>query len=157
MVGATLKERLEQQIKGRIVYFDPLGKYASCGIGGPADIMVLPEGGADVRAALRLCREEGVPYLVLAGGSNLLVRDGGFRGVVLHLEGIFTQLNVAGRRVSAGAGVRLSRLVAFCSKLALGGGEGLAGVPRSVGGGGRGESRAFGGCIADHLVAVRLL
>src|SRR3970282_2334164 len=106
MVGATLKERLDQQIKGRMVYGEPLGKYTSFGIGGPADIMVFPEGEADVRAALRLCREEGVPYLVLGGGSNLLVRDGGFRGVVLHLEGIFTQLNVAGRRVSAGGGGR---------------------------------------------------
>jgi len=157
MVGATLKERLEQQIKGRIVYGEPLGKYTSFGIGGPADIMVFPEGEADVRAALRLCREEGVPYLVLGGGSNLLVRDGGFRGVVLHLEGIFTQLNVAGRRVSAGAGVRLSRLVAFCSKLALSGVECLAGVPGSVGGAVRGNAGAFGGSIADHLVAVRLL
>ncbi|MGH7352817.1 MAG: FAD-binding protein, partial [Candidatus Methylomirabilales bacterium] len=139
------------------MYGEPLGKYTSFGIGGPADIMVFPEGEADVRAALRLCREEGVPYLVLGGGSNLLVRDGGFRGLVLHLEGIFTQLNVEGRRVSAGAGVRLSRLVAFCSKLALSGVECLAGVPGSVGGAVRGNAGAFGGSVADHLVAVRLL
>jgi len=157
MVGATLKERLEQQIKGRIVYGEPLDKYTSFGIGGPADVMVFPEGAADVRAALRLCREERVPYLVLGGGSNLLVRDGGFRGVVLHLEGVFTQLNVEGNRVWAGAGVRLSRLVAFCSKLALSGVECLAGVPGTVGGAVRGNAGAFGGSIADHLVAVRLL
>ena len=157
MVGATLKERLEQQIKGRIVYGEPLDKYTSFGIGGPADIMVFPEGEADVRAALRLCREERVPYLVLGGGSNLLVRDGGFRGVVLHLEGVFTQLNVEGKRVWAGAGVRLSRLVAFCSKLALSGVECLAGVPGTVGGAVRGNAGAFGVSIADHLVAVRLL
>ena len=157
MVGATLKERLEQQIKGRIVYGEPLDKYTSFGIGGPADIMVFPEGAADVQAALRLCREERVPYLVLGGGSNLLVRDGGFRGVVLHLEGVFTQLNVEGNRVWAGAGVRLSRLVAFCSTLALSGVECLAGVPGTVGGAVRGNAGAFGGSIADHLVAVRLL
>jgi len=157
MVGATLKERLEQQIKGRIVYGEPLDKYTSFGIGGPADVMVFPEGAADVRAALRLCREERVPYLVLGGGSNLLVRDGGFRGVVLHLEGVFTQLNVEGKRVWAGAGVRLSRLVAFCSTLALSGVECLAGVPGTVGGAVRGNAGAFGGSIADHLVAVRLL
>jgi len=156
-VGATLKERLEQQIKGRIVYGEPLDKYTSFGIGGPADVMVFPEGAAAVRAALRLCREERVPYLVLGGGSNLLVRDGGFRGVVLHLEGVFTQLNVEGKRVWAGAGVRLSRLVAFCSKLALSGVECLAGVPGTVGGAVRGNAGAFGGSIADHLVAVRLL
>jgi len=153
----VIKAKLEQQISGRILDGEPLGKYTSFGIGGPADIMVFPEGAADVRAALRLCREEGVPYLVLGGGSNLLVRDGGFRGVVLHLEGVFTQLNVEGKRVWAGAGVRLSRLVAFCSKLALSGVECLAGVPGTVGGAVRGNAGAFGGSIADHLVAVRLL
>ncbi|MGH7431067.1 MAG: UDP-N-acetylmuramate dehydrogenase [Candidatus Methylomirabilales bacterium] len=157
MIGGEFRERLAKQFRGRVVYGEPLGKYTSFGIGGPADIMVFPEGEADVRAALRLCREEGVPYLVLGGGSNLLVRDGGFRGLVLHLEGIFTQLNVEGRRVSAGAGVRLSRLVAFCSKLALSGVECLAGVPGSVGGAVRGNAGAFGGSVADHLVAVRLL
>ena len=157
MVGRVIKAKLEQQISGRILDGEPLGKYTSFGIGGPADIMVFPEGAADVRAALRLCREEGVPYLVLGGGSNLLVRDGGFRGVVLHLEGVFTQLNVEGKRVWAGAGVRLSRLVAFCSKLALSGVECLAGVPGTVGGAVRGNAGAFGGSIADHLVAVRLL
>jgi UDP-N-acetylmuramate dehydrogenase len=119
--------------------------------------MVFPEGAADVQAVLRFCREERVPYLVLGGGSNLLVRDGGFRGVVLHLEGVFTQLRVEGKRVWAGAGVRLSRLVAFCSKLGLSGVECLAGVPGTVGGAVRGNAGAFGGSIADHLVAVRLL
>ena len=157
MLTPSIRERLESQIRGRIVYGEPLDKYTSFGIGGPADVMVFPEGAADVQAALRLCREERVPYLVLGGGSNLLVRDGGFRGVVLHLEGVFTQLNVEGKRVWAGAGVRLSRLVAFCSKLALSGVECLAGVPGTVGGAVRGNAGAFGGSIADHLVAVRLL
>ncbi len=157
MIPKELKEKLQRQIRGRIVYGEPLDKYTSFGIGGPADIMVFPEGEADVRAALRLCREEGVSCIVLGGGSNLLVRDGGFRGVVLHLEGIFTQLNVDGNRVWAGAGVHLSRLVAFCSKLALSGVECLAGIPGTVGGAVRGNAGAFGGCIADHLLAVRLL
>jgi UDP-N-acetylmuramate dehydrogenase len=157
MMGGEFRERLAKQLQGRVVYGEPLGKYTSFGIGGPADIMVFPEGAADVRAVLRLCREEGIPYLVLGGGSNLLVRDGGFRGVVLHLEGVFTQLHVEGKRVWAGAGVRLSRLVAFCSKLALTGVECLAGVPGTVGGAVRGNAGAFGGSIADHLVAVRLL
>lgn len=156
-MGRTVKEQLEREIRGRILCGEPLARYTSFGIGGPADIMVFPEGEGDVRAALQLCGQEGTPYLVLGGGSNLLVRDGGFRGVVLHLDGVFTQLNVEERRVSAGAGVRLSRLVAFCSRHALSGVESLAGIPGTVGGAVKGNAGAFGGSIADHLVEVRLL
>lgn len=150
-------EQLEQAIRGRVVYGELLDKYTSFGIGGPADVMVFPEGVEDVQASLALCRTEGIPYLPLGGGSNLLVRDGGFRGMVLHLDGVFTHLTVDGRRVSVGSGVRLSRLVAFCSKLSLSGVECLAGIPGDVGGAVKGNAGAFGGSIADHLAEVRLI
>jgi UDP-N-acetylmuramate dehydrogenase len=151
------KQKLEGRIGGRVLYGEPLAQYTSFGIGGPADIMVIPEGVEDVRTALGFCQAEGIPYLLMGGGSNLLVRDGGFRGIVLHLDGVFLQLRVEGRRVWSGAGVRLSRLVAFCSKLALSGVESLAGIPGTVGGAVKGNAGAFGGCIADHLAEVRLL
>lgn len=151
------QKALERQIRGRVLYGEPLDKHTSFGIGGPADIMVFPEGVEDVQAALAFCRHAGVPYLVLGGGSNLLVRDGGFRGMVLHLDAAFQQLAAEGTRVTAGAGVRLSRLVAFCSKHALTGVEYLAGIPGTVGGAVKGNAGASGGSIADHLAAVGLL
>lgn len=157
MIGREVQERLERQISGRVLYGEPLAQYTSFGIGGPADAMVIPDAVDDVRATLEFCRTAAVPYLVLGGGSNLLVRDGGFRGVVLCLDGFLSQLSVEDRRVWAGAGVRLSRLVAFCSKLALSGVESLAGIPGTVGGAVRGNAGAFGGSIADHLVEIRLL
>jgi UDP-N-acetylmuramate dehydrogenase len=157
MVGQAIKAKLEQRIRGRILYGEPLAKYTSFGIGGPADVVVVPEGAADVLAVLGICREEKIPVLILGGGSNLLVRDGGFRGLVLSCDGIFTQLVAEGRRVRAGAGVRMSRLVAYCCTLGLSGMESLAGVPGTVGGAVKGNAGAFGGCIADHLVEVRLL
>lgn len=148
---------LEQQIRGRVRYGEPLDKHTAFGIGGPADIMVFPEGLEDVQATLTFCRSAQVPYLVLGGGSNLLVRDGGFRGVVLHMAGVFPQLACEEMRIRAGAGVRLSRLVAFCSRQGLAGMECLAGIPGTVGGAVKGNAGAAGGCIADHLVEVRLL
>lgn len=151
------REALERQIRGRVLYGEPLGKHTSFGIGGPADIMIFPEGVDDVRAALAFCRLAGLSYLVLGGGSNLLVRDGGFRGMVLHLDAAFQQLAAEGTRVRAGAGVRLSRLVAFCSKQALTGVECLAGIPGTVGGAVKGNAGAAGGSIADHLAAVELV
>lgn len=148
---------LEQQIRGRVRYGEPLDKHTAFGIGGPADIMVFPEGLEDVQATLTFCRSAQVPYLVLGGGSNLLVRDGGFRGVVLHMAGVFPQLACEEMRIRAGAGVRLSRLVAFCSRQGLAGMECLAGIPGTVGGAVKGNAGAAGGCIADHLAEVRLL
>ena len=150
-------ETLEKQIRGRVVYGAPLDKHTSFGIGGPADIMVFPAGVEDIQAALAFCRKAGLPYLVLGGGSNVLVRDGGFRGMVLHVDTVFHQLTCEGRRVRAGAGVRLSRLVAFCSKHALVGMECLSGIPGTVGGGVKGNAGAVGGSISDHLVEVQLL
>ncbi|MFQ5804469.1 MAG: UDP-N-acetylmuramate dehydrogenase [Candidatus Methylomirabilales bacterium] len=151
------KKALEQKLRGRVLYGEPLSKHTSFGIGGPADMMIFPEGVADIQAALAFCREARVPYLVHGGGSNLLVRDGGFRGMVLHLDTVFQQLAAEGTRVRAGAGVRLSRLVAFCSKHALTGMECLAGIPGTVGGAVRGNAGAAGGSIADYLAAVQLL
>lgn len=77
--------------------------------------------------------------------------------MVLNLGGVFTHLHVEGRRVWSGTGVRLSRLVAFCSKGALAGVESLAGIPGTVGGAVKGNAGAFGGSIADHLAEVRLV
>jgi UDP-N-acetylmuramate dehydrogenase len=157
MVHKDVRERLGRQICGRVRYGEPLAKHTSFGIGGPADVLVVPQGVTDVVAVLGICRDAGLPYLVLGGGSNLLVRDGGFRGVVLYCDGVFTELTAEGTRVRAGAGVRLSRLVAYCSKLALSGVESLAGIPGTVGGAVKGNAGAFGGAIADHLVAVRMV
>lgn len=151
------REALERQIRGRVLYGEPLHKHTSFGIGGPADIMVFPDGVEDVQVALAFCRHAGIPYLVLGGGSNLLVRDGGFRGMILHLDAAFQQLAAEGTRVTAGAGVRLSRLVAFCSKHALTGVECLAGIPGTVGGAVKGNAGATGGSVADYLAIVELV
>ena len=151
------REALERQIRGRVHYGEPLHKHTSFGIGGPADIMVFPDGVEDVQAALAFCRHAGIPYLVLGGGSNLLVRDGGFRGMILHLDAAFQQLAAIGTRVTAGAGVRLSRLVAYCSKHALTGVECLAGIPGTVGGAVKGNAGATGGSVADYLAIVELV
>lgn len=154
-MGRVKKGVLEGQIRGRVLYGEPLSRYTSFQIGGPVDGMVFPQGVGDVRRVLDFCREEGVPYLVLGGGSNTLVQDGGFRGVVLNMDGALPQLAVEGTRVRAGAGIHMSRLVAFCSKLALTGMEGLAGVPGTVGGAVKGNAGAFGGSIADHLTEIQ--
>ena len=156
----TFREKLKQVeglIKGRILYDEPMSRYTSYGIGGPADALIFPRDVEDLKAILRIAKEEQIPYFILGGGSNTLVRDGGIRGIVINLEGAFQELSSQGEEVRAGAGVRLSRLLAFCSKMGLSGLEPLTGVPGTVGGAVWGNAGAFGGAISDRLVRLRLV
>ncbi|MBI3990466.1 MAG: UDP-N-acetylmuramate dehydrogenase, partial [candidate division NC10 bacterium] len=141
-------------IRGRVLYDEPMSRYTSWAIGGPADGMAFPRDVEDLRTLLRLVKEEGLPCMVLGGGSNTLVKDGGIRGVVINLQDDFRWLTQDGEVVRAGAAVRVSRLLAFLSKIGLSGLECLTGVPGTVGGAVRGNAGAFGGAVADHLTKV---
>jgi UDP-N-acetylmuramate dehydrogenase len=110
-----------------------------------------------IQAALRIAREYGVPVFILGGGSNLLVRDGGLRGMVLNLYGALKEMRAEGEEVTAGGGAKVTALVNFCARRGLAGLEPMAGVPGSVGGAVKGNAGAFGATISDHLAAVRVL
>ncbi len=107
------------------------------GVGGPARWLVEAEDAEDLLAAVRFARERGVPFFVMGGGSNLLVSDEGFPGVVIHFAGrgrIEVKRQNGTATVSADAGVEWDSLVLFALKRNLGGMECLAGIPGSVGG-----------------------
>jgi len=147
-------KRLEELIRGRVLYDEPMSRYTSWAIGGPADCMAFPRDVDDLKTLLGLVREEGLPCMVIGGGSNTLVKDGGIRGVVINLQDDFRWLQRDGETVRAGAAVRVSRLLAFLSKVGLSGLECLTGVPGTVGGAVRGNAGAFGGAVADSLTNV---
>jgi UDP-N-acetylmuramate dehydrogenase len=121
--------RIEEQV--------PLAGYTTLGVGGPARWLVQVEDEAELLAAVRFARERGVPFFVLGGGSNLLVSDEGFPGVVIRFAGrgrIEMQRQNGTATVSADAGVEWDSLVLFALQKNLGGVECLAGIPGSVGG-----------------------
>jgi hypothetical protein len=97
----------------RVKYNEPMAKHTTFRIGGPADALVLPENVDQLRSVLRLCREEGFPYLVIGNGSNLLVRDKGIRGVVVKLGGVMNEYRVHGTKIEAGAGILLSAMISL--------------------------------------------
>jgi UDP-N-acetylmuramate dehydrogenase len=148
---------LEPVLEGEILYDEPMSRHTSYKIGGPADVMVCPRSVEGIQAALRVAREHRVPVFILGGGSNLLVRDGGLRGLVLNLYGTLKELRAQGEEVTAGGGAKVTALVNFCARRGLAGLEPMAGVPGSVGGAVKGNAGAFGATISDHLAAVRLL
>jgi len=151
------REQLKAAIKGRVLFDEPLTRYTSFGIGGPADIMVFPRDLEDLKAALALAREHKVPFFFIGGGTNLLVMDKGIRGMVVNLSRSLNGIAVNGETVRAGGGARVSRLPNYCCKKGLAGLEFLAGMPGTVGGAVKGNAGAWGNSIGDVLSWVRVL
>jgi UDP-N-acetylmuramate dehydrogenase len=114
---------------------EPLARYTTFKIGGPADAFVDASTPAEVLAAAKTARAHSQPVFVLGWGSNLLIRDRGVRGLVLRLGAAFEKVEFPGEgRVRAGAAVRVPQLVVACAEKGLSGLEPIVGVPGSVGG-----------------------
>jgi len=114
---------------------EPMKKHTTWGIGGPADAYLEVRDLEELQAACRFSYGHGVPLFLLGFGSNLLVLDGGIRGIVLRMKGEFDHIERrSDTRLWAGAAVRLPRLVLYCAQRGLAGAEPLVGVPGTVGG-----------------------
>jgi len=141
----------------RVKWNEPLSRHTSFKIGGPADAMVWAETREQLQAVVKVVRDHGVRLLTLGRGSNLLVSDAGFRGIVLKLGAEFEQITFEGTQVRAGAAVPMSVFSKECAKQGLSGVEFLFGIPGSLGGGVRMNAGAHGSCFADVLVEVEAL
>jgi len=125
---------LRARVRGKILRDAPMARHTSLKVGGSADFFVTPADRDDLAALLALLAETGTPYLVVGGGYNLLVRDGGIRGAVISLACFEEMEQIAGGTVRVGAGVTNRRLVQFMRDSGLGGLEFLCGIPGTVGG-----------------------
>ncbi len=141
-------------LKGEVLYDEPLSRHTSLKVGGVADLFVTPADLADLRTLLALLAEKGVPGLVIGGGYNLLVRDGGFRGVVISLRGLDRLEQPGANRIVAGAGVTTGALVRFAEEKELAGFEFLSGIPGTIGGALCMNAGAHGEAILDRVVKL---
>ncbi|MGA2268188.1 MAG: UDP-N-acetylmuramate dehydrogenase [Bryobacteraceae bacterium] len=131
----------------------PLSRYTRFGIGGPADLYAETDNVEAFIAALTATQSCGIPTMVMGGGTNLIVSDRGFRGVVLRYRG--DRLMATGPRVLADAGAVLQDLVDFAIERGLEGLETLAGIPGSVGAAVYGNAGAYGHSLSERVVNVR--
>lgn len=125
---------IKEWFHGALFVQEPLSRHTSLKVGGPADFFVLPSDVNELILLLRWAADQGLPFLVIGGGYNLLVRDGGFRGVVISLERFDTMDRLPAGLVRVGAGVDNHRLVRFLGGNGLAGIEFLCGIPGTVGG-----------------------
>lgn len=132
---AHQREELKR-LPGVKLFFDhPLKERTTLRIGGPAEVLAIPDGPAALAGLLRFAKGEGIPYFILGRGSNLLIRDGGIRGIVIDLASAFDYISMpSSELIEAGAAVTVPQLLKFCLERELTGLEFLAGIPGSVGG-----------------------
>ena len=157
-----LIEALKQSIpKKQIIPFAPMREYTTLKLGGPADVLVSVSSVEEITAALSAARAQDVPVTVIGNGSNLLVRDGGIRGLVIHVGDGFSAVSAPvplpdGRyAITAQGGATLTKLSNAAADNALAGLEFACGIPGTVGGAVFMNAGAYGGEIKD--VAVKTL
>ncbi len=143
--------------RGHIALAEPLGKYTSFRIGGPADYYLEPADKRDTAEIVAYLQRGAVPFLVIGRGSNLLVSDEGVRGAVMNFESGLHAIRSEGDLVLVDAGMTLARFVDFCIQRGLQGVEMLPGIPGTIGGAIMMNAGAYGGEISDHLVDVEVL
>ena len=141
----------------RILLDQPMSKYTSFRIGGPADVIFLPENAGEIIMAKAMAEESGVPVTVVGCGSNLLVSDDGIRGLVILLGKPFSAVEVQGNVIHAQAGARMSALANAALNHSLTGLEFASGIPGSVGGGVYMNAGAYGGQMSDVTVEVEMI
>jgi UDP-N-acetylenolpyruvoylglucosamine reductase len=142
---------------GAAKLYEPMAKHTTLRVGGPAQFWLEPGTEAGFARLVRYCAKNGVPFLVIGRGSNLLVRDGGIRGAVIHpAKGEFERIEWRpDGAVEAGAGVKLKDLAYAARERGVGGFEWMEGIPGNVGGALRMNAGAMGAEMFGNVASVR--
>lgn len=151
------KQLLNILKEDKIKVDEPMKKHISFKVGGPADFLVKPETEEELIQVIKLVKEENIPFLVIGNGSNLLVKDGGIRGVVIELTDNFNNYEIEGNIIKAQSGALLSILGRNALKNSLTGFEFAAGIPGTLGGALAMNAGAYGGEMKQVIKTVRLM
>lgn len=142
---------------GRVTKDEPMKKHTTFRVGGPARYFVSPSGEEALKKTVLLCRERKVPCYILGNGSNLLVSDAGYAGVMILIGDGFSQVRAEGSAVLAGAGALLSQIAKEALSHSLTGFEFAAGIPGTLGGAVVMNAGAYGGEMKQVLRNVRVM
>ncbi len=136
---------------------EPMKKHTTFRVGGGADLLVEPSDEETLIAVVLYCRKNHVPYYVIGNGSNLLVSDKGYRGVIIQIGRQLSQITVEENEITAQAGALLSAVAVKAMEASLTGMEPVSGIPGSLGGALTMNAGAYGGEMKDIVKSVRLL
>lgn len=157
-----MKEEMRQKFieifgNNRVLFDEQMSQHTTFRIGGPADVFVMPENYEQIREVLRLCKEEKLPFFVLGNGSNLLVSDSGYRGVIIQMDRNMEEIRLDGEEIHACAGALLSSVAVAARNASLTGFEFAGGIPGTIGGAAVMNAGAYGGELKDVLKEVTVM
>ncbi|MBE6031769.1 MAG: UDP-N-acetylmuramate dehydrogenase [Firmicutes bacterium] len=155
-------EKLAEDLKallpeGQVLQNVSMAEYTSFRAGGSAAVLVIPQTVEDLREALAVTWGSDHPCFIMGNGSNVLVKDGGYPGVIIHIGSAFGEITVDGEYIHAGSGALLSQIARKALEAGLTGFEFAAGIPGSIGGAVYMNAGAYGGEMAHVVEAVELV
>lgn len=153
----SISGRICPGFSGELLQNELMSRHTSLKVGGPADLYAVPKDLEDLMALVSWLDTEQIPRMVVGGGYNLLVRDGGIRGAVISLEKLNLVELLEGGRVKAWAGAENLQVVRFGQQLGLGGIGFISGIPGTIGGAIRMNAGAYGNGLLDHIDSLCLL
>ena len=153
MIDILRKEILDTT-NATIFVDEPMKKHTTYGIGGPAELFVLPSNKQDLIDIVRLSKEHKQPVTIIGSGSNLLISDSGIKGVVVSIKYCLRKIDIDVDKVYVECGIMLGKMVKECIRRHLSGVESMIGVPGTLGGALIMNAGAFGGEISNYLKHV---
>ena len=154
----NMKNKFEMILdQERILVDEPMKKHTTFRLGGPADYFLSPSDSAQIKEIIDICREKEISWFILGNGSNLLVSDEGYHGVVIQIYKNMNQVTVDGTRIYAQAGALLSTVSKKAMEEGLTGMEFASGIPGTLGGAAVMNAGAYGGEMKDILVSVTVM
>lgn len=162
MLSDSIKQQLKESLSQEVLFNEPLSRFTTIRIGGPADMIVFPVTIEEIQAILRIAQENKIPLSMLGWGSNILIRDGGIRGIVVHLGRGFQKIEISDMegdevKLQVEAGVNIPMLLDFLVAHGLSGLEFMAGIPATVGGALRMNAGTSDGTIGNTVQNITLI
>lgn len=157
-MNKQITEELTQKLGSHNVEINsPMSKYTTFKVGGPADFVISPHTVEQIKDSIEICNKYSLKYYVIGNGSNIIVRDSGFKGVIIKLHKNFCEVNIEQQSFTAQAGASLSALAKMAFEHSLTGLEFAAGIPGTLGGAVTMNAGAYGREMCDVLVNAKIL
>lgn len=153
----NLKELFDGENVGKLLIDEPMKNHTSFKIGGPVDALIIPNEEGQIINIIKICKRENIPYFIMGNGSNLLVKDGGIRGIVIKIQEGFNKIEIKGSRIYAQAGALVTAVSKRAMSHSLTGMEFANGIPGTVGGALTMNAGAYGGEMKDVVFSVRAI
>jgi UDP-N-acetylmuramate dehydrogenase len=155
------RKTLSETVGGKVLFDEPTAGHASIGVGGPADAIVYPDSRDRLREVISCVRKCDIPFIPVGNWTNIIVKDGGYRGVLVSLQHmnrmVMSERNAGHVLIDAEAGVPLTEIVRSSADESLTGIEFCAGIPGSVGGAVRMNAGAYGNEMKDIIETIDIL